>query len=573
MMSNRIKFFVVVISCCFSFIGYAIQVEEQVWGFDGRVVKNAINPVSFLITNMKGKPFEGTVTLECEAWNNRIGAPLVKKVYLGAFKTKWIQFYPYITESRRNWTFSSSEPGSNPITFPEVNFTNGTTVYLKSVNSLQRKKMRVKSFNENLFPVSTSLLVGLNGIVMDHEPDWSPLQQQAFKRWLYRGGTLYLFKTDSSEDIVFTEALSFLNGKKSYGGGIIKRYDQTVFNLTYQTLGLPKRKKNVNDDDSEDALSNVYFNEERTIFGLLRTLVKTDHNWFVIYMFIVAYIVCIGPINYIIGRKTRDYRITLGFFVIVVVIFSLTFSYIGRRGYGEETVVNDLTLARYVGEGVYDITQYTDLFVTKGDYYRVTYPSNYAVFSSCARGRVNGVITTGKNGAYQIDIPLFSSQSALFCGECKLNGEPLLTAVENDNHSISLSLKNIGDIDSIYTVYCCYRNKIYKLSSDSLSWKLNRSNGIKDKEFCKNLLSSIDRYYEYRRLQKPELVEIQKKLLGVFIYRDLRLRDYFSQRDNSDRVTIYLLAKTPKGFQNNSEKLKTQRGYTMFSYSTLVKHN
>ena len=41
----------------------ALQVEEVdiTWGFDGHVVEGRFNPVSILVTNPEGRPFEGVL--------------------------------------------------------------------------------------------------------------------------------------------------------------------------------------------------------------------------------------------------------------------------------------------------------------------------------------------------------------------------------------------------------------------------------------------------------------------------------------------------------------------------------
>ena len=41
----------------------ALEVQQELWGFDGRVVPGRFNPVSLLMANRSGAAFDGVLTL------------------------------------------------------------------------------------------------------------------------------------------------------------------------------------------------------------------------------------------------------------------------------------------------------------------------------------------------------------------------------------------------------------------------------------------------------------------------------------------------------------------------------
>ena len=179
--------------------------------------------------------------------------------------------------------------------------------------SVQEKYVYPKILiSRNEFSLFCGLHIGLFSVVIDSVPDWTPKQRNAFMNWLKLGGNVFVLKSQSGKFPQFTS--TWLNSTET----------KTIFHWQWfgeegrqpleVKLPIPLKEKDSNYD---------YMDNEENVFANLQLLVKTDHNWAFIYFLIIVYLILIGPVNYIIGRKTRDWKLPNLFFLLTVVLFSI----------------------------------------------------------------------------------------------------------------------------------------------------------------------------------------------------------------------------------------------------------
>lgn len=87
---------------------FAIDIEEVVWGFNNQQTRNQCIPVSILLRNNTPEAFDEPLHLNRLQFDgSRVGAPLVRKVFLAPFTSQWVQFYPYISNSyQTDWSLN-----------------------------------------------------------------------------------------------------------------------------------------------------------------------------------------------------------------------------------------------------------------------------------------------------------------------------------------------------------------------------------------------------------------------------------------------------------------------------------
>ena len=422
-----------------------MQVKQQIWGFGGKVVPGRINPLYVEVENEGPDAFEGEFDLHKSLpLGARRGARLVRTRYLRPHETAWLRFYPYILHESEEWALRWSGPSSDSVTLRSPRAGPPARVILQDPSDRFAKPASFRGFWDDHFPPTVAATDGLHSVVLDHAPRWDPNQKTAFLDWLRRGGHAHVLHGRNGRYPVFAETLAVLNAsleRQPVGAGVIHRHPLTRRQLSasFRPDPVPRPGDQAEAQEYSDALTAQGHpvpqlmpdqelqapNLERRLFHRLRGMTRPEHNWPLIYLCTIAYIVLIGPVNYLFGRKQRDYRLTLLFFFVTVAGFAWLLSFLGRRGHGEATAIHSLTYAHHLGGNDYDCTQWVNAFVTRGARYPIThaapYDAHYNLYSTCLDVEaVSGTIRNGKDGAFAVNIPLFSSRP--FLHRAKLRG-------------------------------------------------------------------------------------------------------------------------------------------------------
>jgi hypothetical protein len=152
----------------------AIEIHDIRWGFRDRPVAYKINPVTILVENTKSQPFESELRFQRETFRgNQIDITLSASVYVAPFEKKWIQFYPYLTESTDNWKVRWHDGNSEhfqSFLSPRPTLKN-VMIQLVQPNRLGKVLPGIKQYPEDLFPPILGAVDSLNEIILDHVPN------------------------------------------------------------------------------------------------------------------------------------------------------------------------------------------------------------------------------------------------------------------------------------------------------------------------------------------------------------------------------------------------------------------
>jgi hypothetical protein len=157
-----------------------------------------------LVHNPGPAPFDGALEL-AEGTIIQQGAPWRVACYLAPGTSRWVEFQPWIgsnTDSLQvRWL-----PTGNTSDIDQPNFGAPATVVLADAGRLGLTIKTFKTFPDELFPRSVLATDGLACVVIDHAPRWQPGQRQAFRDWLWRGGTVFVLPAIDGGNVRFTQS-------------------------------------------------------------------------------------------------------------------------------------------------------------------------------------------------------------------------------------------------------------------------------------------------------------------------------------------------------------------------------
>ena len=395
----------------------ALNVEEVVWGFDG-VVVGRFNPVSVLFHNPTDAAFNGVAKLSHE---HDFGAPLLQPLYLSPRSSRWVRFYPFVSVPNRQWIISWGRSPADSMELPVPRSLTPVSVILN--DRIYRRAVKgIKGFGEQLFPPTVAATDPLSQVVIDHVPDWQAGQRRALLDWLYRGGIVHLLHNELGEPPQFDHELEMLNApldRQRVGAGWVLRHGVSRHGFSAQSLVQAKDQTVVRSGSATDDMN---------IVTELEGLTRPKHAWWLIYSFSVVYLVIIGPLNFLVGRKIRNYLVSIAGLIAIVALYSVAFFHIGRRGYDEASTVHSLAYVQPVSNGQFDATLWTNMFVTAGNRYMVRHDAYHSLYSTVFNVEsIDGYVTTGTESAFQVTLPLYSHREFVHRG--RFAGKPLIKRI------------------------------------------------------------------------------------------------------------------------------------------------
>jgi hypothetical protein len=275
-----------------------------------------------------------------------------------------------------------------------------------------------KQLPDELFPPSVAATSGLGSLLLDHAPRWEPAKRRAFLDWLRAGGKVHVLMDANGHYPVFSDELSVLNSPEDrtrMGSGLVVRHAATAAQIQKQDVNDGDAGKKPRTDDSGEA-----FQTTNSVLSTLSQLSRAHLDWGLIYLLAILYLGLVGPGNFLVGRRLADYRLRIVVLVGTVAAFALLFNFVGRRGQGEASVVHTLSYARAVDGDTYDVTQWVNVFATRGGHYTITHAAPHNIYSTGQDYEsVNGWIESGKEGQFVVDIPMFSRRGFLHEAEMK----------------------------------------------------------------------------------------------------------------------------------------------------------
>ncbi len=466
-------------------VGLSVQVERVIWNFHGRVVPEAFNPLAVRVVNRSAKPFEGAVVLHrTTGVGDRVGAKLVEPCYLTQGSSRWVLFHPYVRASPGRWSLRWGDGSDQQRSLKAPDTGPPATVALSPSGGLRAAGGGIERYPERAFPPSVTGTEGLHGVVLDHVPSWEGPRRRALLDWVRGGGTLHLVRGPTGKWPELSGEWKVLRGKGTVavgerssgdagdaepavarvGAGRVVRHDRSLSEMTAEDLGPPTPTDQGPSGPPEPASSSSPSGFARDVLSKLKQAVQPEHNWAAIYALAVVYILLVGPGHFLLSRKWLDWRLSMALLFVLVAVFGVLYYQIGQRGYGEEASVHTLAHARPVGDGVYHVKRWSNLFVTRGGQYRITYPGSGHLFSTGqVVESVSGRIVSGKRGRFDVAIPRFSQRGVIHSG--RMQGPSLDPEVaEWTGEASGLVVSCDASLLSAVTDACvAYRGEIYPM--------------------------------------------------------------------------------------------------------------
>ncbi|MFO1021167.1 MAG: hypothetical protein U0903_10780 [Planctomycetales bacterium] len=396
--------------------GIEIKQNSEVWGFNRQILPDRFNILTVTAINAGPEPFEGMLELQHGSRISRSGEIMRVPVYLAPGEERFVQFYPYLSSlgTNEDWTVTWPK-GSYDLRPPREYKVEGKRVgiWLEDARTISNTKGGLPGFSADLFPPFSTATDTLQLVAIDEAPRWDQPRRQAFMEWLYRGGELHLYHDSNGAYPPFTGELSVLNSpleRQPLGQGVVIRHPQRRGEGT-SPLEPPKPKPGVSNNRQFDFAQDQI---DSDIQRALRKMVDPQHLWPLIWVMAGVYLLCVFPGAYLLGRKTRDYRLVFALEFGIAILFSWGFSVVGRRGYNETSTNSAVALARPVSSEAWDVTLLTNVFVTTGGDYDLSHPGRGVLFATGESGgggdRVRGYSQSGTEAVLHVDIPPFSSR-------------------------------------------------------------------------------------------------------------------------------------------------------------------
>jgi len=416
------------------------EIEFFHWGYDGKAVAPAFNPLTVVIHN----PGESDLSGELELRRLRsgywpVGLPIRLPVFVSPAARRPVRFYPYVLGDYDKWRLVWIDLDG---TRRELNTSSWAlrlgqpaTVLLEEPDRLSGRGGRLRSLDESWFPAVSTATDGLAGVALDHVPRWEAVRRRAFLEWLARGGTLHLLETPDGRPVVFGGDLKVLNGTNPltrYGAGRVIRQGFGVEEIPDE---FPRRAAPRAATDATQPMVMYGFDpfgmiDDRALFSTLRSMTRPRRNWPLIYLACLVYMVVLFPGGFVFGQGERDYRAVLGMLGVTVVLFSVIFFMIGRRDAAGKLTIRTATVAHHLADGDLEYQQWVEAAVTRGGNYRFTHSGRNRLYSTAQNLEKSvGLIEHGGDAALSVDVPPYSSSTFLVRG--RLPGKSIeLTAVD-----------------------------------------------------------------------------------------------------------------------------------------------
>lgn len=589
----------------FSSSALAVDVSDYKWGFNGKVAPHRFNVLSVLVNNPTPQPFEGNIYLRKSLGGaGTVDATLVESVTLSPNSSKWVQFYPYIVSegSYRSESWRVSYKGGY-YDLPEPRFAKYQRVILDDPNAVSGKGGGIKfHLPDNLFPPFVIATDGLQLVVLDHVPRWEESRRQAFLDWLYLGGTVVVLHDTSGKFPDFAGPMSVLKTPLDdvrYGAGRVlymplTRSQFSEAELKQACAGLPRNYLPPNSESTDDIVDRVEETEENvpqqnlnynmsegtdpfkstSFLSQLKQMTKPNHNWVLLHMMFWAYILLIFPGCYLLGKKWSDFRVVYAGLLGTVALFSLLFSYVGQRGYGEATAVHTVAIAKPLPGGQMDVCSWSNIFVTTGAYYDVRHNAFAALYSTCnEHEQVKGEVNNGAEALFKVDIPPFSNRELAARAKMPIEGPQLkITDVKFTGRQLSKLDIDVSGLkpEDVQKQYALIGNSFYLLKWDDGKLVMSAETGnvvgmLRVQEKQTQYPYGFNYGYEYGD-QTPVSVRYTQ-MFDLLLSRSMsvsRTSDAEQYRLPPGLVRVFLYARIPPEFGIQNPLLGKQEGWVLY---------
>ena len=469
----------------------ALEFREVRWGFSGAVKRNAFNLCSIDLLNPSPEAFRGPVQLAAAGGVGRgDDTPWIEPdFYVEPGKTRTVQFVVYVTSQALDWEVSWGPSKSERFEFPHAKqeIIAPVAVQFFADQGVSTPLKGIEVFPDQDFPIGAAGTETLGSVVLDHVPRWDQVRSRAFRDWLGRGGRLYLIHGRDGKPLNFPSPLEDLNvpaDRFLVGQGVVLR--QGIVQDAGQIPGLitDVAQSTV---DPNNAYANQYNGTDPATTGItelfktMRSMVRPDHNWTLIFLLALIYLLILFPGIWLVSRKKGDFRVTYAMILGTVLLFSWFYAEIGKRGYGESTGLREMMIAKPLGNQRVALQKHGSLFVTDGGGYVIAAHGEGAVFTleSGMEFSGNAQILNRPQAAVVADIPPFSACSYQASSVLPTQGDYSVTVktleLKSGIHKIEVLLGQ--GIPNEAQVYLVSAGQAHNLIHSGTVW-VNKSPGL-----------------------------------------------------------------------------------------------
>ncbi len=539
-----------------------LQVEgKPKWNFDNQVEIEEHNLLTVEVFNNSEKPWQGDVWLKPLLGFQGVDVPLWQQdLFLEPYGKRQIQFYvfiPSLSEFKLEWGRFPRSRDSFDIDSPRRRNGPLKIELLKEGASSKGRSLLAASDDE--FPSSAIVLKSLDTVVLDHVPRWQEPQARAFKDWIYQGGKLFLVADSAGEYPEFSQLLAELNEPSS---SFPVGYGSVTRSLKPVQFEKPSQIQNLKTNN---------LSTSATLFSQLRSITTPDHNWALIYFLSIIYLLILFPGCWLLGRKKGDFRITYGVILLTVGLFSFGFHSIGKRGYGEETTINCMTIVRPGAPGRWIAKQWMNLFVTSGGTYQIDFEDDSSIVSTGQHSEsVRGFAINQPVGILSSAVPSFSNRTVLHAGVVKHEGfrpEVRKLKFQETLKEFELALPSGSSWPEISQSVAILGDRLYQLKRIDETYQIQGSG----KPLSQYLDYESLRFNPFRRRNSPreESDETFDKVLWPVIANDLGVlnEDEILNGDlKNSQVHVYFTTDLHKDFFAKGEISPQQRGRVIYAF-------
>lgn len=558
-------FLVLVFASC----AWAIEIRQTVWGFDGQYVPERFNIVSVFVDNPSQSPFDGQLVLtRCDPVGRKIGEDFIEPCFLSPNAGRWIQFCVFMPVNADTWRLSW-DPGKS-VMLPAPRSGALARVMLADSDLASESSGGIRRFPDQLFPVSITATQTLDSVVLSYMPKWEASRRRAFMDWLACGGTVHLLLGPGGASPVFTHELEPLNNSNMrfrVGTGLAVRHAASRRDCDHGYLaaqGFPAQPE-------YKPVETQFRNTEDFIFSRLSQLTHARHNWTLIYVVIVVYVIVLAPVNFFVARL-RNWQTTWIFFLSTVALFTVLIAFIGRRGTGEASAVNTISYARSLGGGAWDATQWTNVFVVAGKVYTVAHRTGNDLYSTCQEFEsIQGYAHNGAEGHLVVEMPLYSNRAFQHRARMKApNVSFSLTGMRVEatpqREDVVESVSFTGTLpEGFKTAWVSYRDRVYGLMWENGALRLGPGTGVALSDFAESGHGMGDPWGE------REKVDVERTF-GILPPRLIRRavggveasRTAFCRPDPKAAVHLFVFARAPESFLLSASPFGKETGYVLY---------
>ncbi|HVJ69366.1 MAG TPA: hypothetical protein VM510_15380 [Caulifigura sp.] len=487
-----------------------IDIKETVWGFDGKTVREAFVPLSILVQNQGSKPISGAFRLTRMVPRDAAREPQVEVPFdVPPFEERWVQMAPFIVDEYIPYELRWGPRDKQKIELPQARIGDPAIVLLTNPNDRPRPSGGLRRFRTNLFPASVSATDGLQAVFLDGPPDFQGARLQAFLEWLHSGGTVVILHDDNHSFPKFPSALAVLNEARDshqVGAGRVQRLgmqardvDEALIRQTVLPLQL-RRSSN----EAASAFTDPYrvynghypWSRDRAVLEKLESVTRFHRRWWLIYPLAILYLVAVFPGTFAIAHTSRGVRWFYTAYFAAAVLFSWAFKTLGGVGGGESNRVRTATIAHQLSPGLFDCSQWDCLASVNGGLSTLQNEGSGRLYGPCEEFETpHGLITSGSEAKYEVDIPVASTRSAV--SRFRANAPPVSAELQSteflDQRLANCSVVFSGLPSQPLEAFVCHRDSILRLKESQGSWKTDRRRA----QITSIFVSNLDRARDY----------------------------------------------------------------------------